>query len=238
MIDNAIILKDLHNKKEDAEEKLLKNNMGLVMGIAKRFFNRGYDQDEIIQVGSMGLLKAIRRFDNAFGVQFSTYAVPLIIGEIKRFIRDDGIIKVSRTHKTNAMKAWQVSEKLSQKLNRTPTIKELSEECDVPIDELVEAMEATAPVESIYKTFDDSDDKRELIDLIGAVEEEGRILDKILIKESLNILKPRERTVVTMRYFKSKTQNEISKVLGVSQVQVSRIEKAALGKLREFIEKG
>lgn len=236
MIDNELILKKLHDGEIDAEEELIKNNMGLVIGIAKRFINRGYEIEDLTQVGSVGLIKAIRKFDKSFNVKFSTYAVPLIMGEIRRFIRDDGPIKVSRTHKTNAMKAWRANEILTQKLDRAPTISELSTECKIPEDELIEAMEATTPPESLYKTGASvADDERELIDKIGAVSEENSILDKVLISQSLNILTARERKVITLRYFSLKTQSSISDIIGVSQVQVSRIEKAALEKMKSFI---
>jgi len=238
MTDNAILLEQIHNGKTEAENEMIKNNMGLVTGIAKRYLNRGYDYEEIIQVGSVGLLKAVRKFDKSFNVQFSTYAVPMIIGEIKRFIRDDGIIKVSRTHKTNAMKAWYARERLTQKLNRTPTVAELSAECGISKEDIIEAMEATAPIESInFRSGNDDDDDRELSERIGTVEEEGRIINRVVIKESMGILKAKEREVVVLRYFSDKTQSQTAKIIGVSQVQVSRLEKAALAKLKDFIEK-
>lgn len=236
MTDNAILLEEIHNGKTEAENEIIKNNIGLVAGIAKRYFNRGYDCEEIIQVGSVGLLKAARKFDKSFNVQFSTYAVPMIIGEIKRFIRDDGIIKVSRTHKTNAMKAWYAQEKLTQKLNRTPTVSELSDECGISKEEIIEAMEATAPVESINCRTSNDDDDREFLERIGTVEDEGRIINRVVIKESMGVLKQKEREVVVLRYFSDKTQSQTAKIIGVSQVQVSRLEKAALAKLKAFIE--
>ncbi len=236
MTDNLILLEEIHNGNREAENEIIQNNMGLVAGIAKRYFNRGYDSEEIMQVGSVGLLKAVRKFDTSFNVQFSTYAVPMIIGEIKRFIRDDGIIKVSRTHKTNAMKARYAQEKLSQQLNRSPTIQEISEECGISGEELTEAMEATAPVESINRSPVSDDDDRELLEKFGAVEEESGIINRVSIKESMGILKQKEREVIVFRYFLGKTQSNISEIIGVSQVQVSRIEKSALKKLKEFME--
>lgn len=236
MINNELILEKIHNGESDAEEELIKNNMGLVAGIAKRFINRGYEMDDLMQIGTVGLIKAIRKFDKNFNVKFSTYAVPLIMGEIRRFIRDDGPIKVSRTHKTNAMKAWCAQEKLIQKLNRTPTISELANESGIKAEELIAAMAATTPPESIYKQKNIGDDnERELIDEIEAVNEEGHIIDRVIIADSLNVLTPRERTVITLRYFGEKTQNSISKLIGVSQVQVSRIEKMALAKLKSYM---
>ncbi len=235
MTDNLTLLKDLHSGKPDSENELVKNNMGLVAGIAKRFYNSGYDSEELIQIGCMGLIKAIRRFDFSFNVQFSTYAVPMIIGEIKRFIRDDGIIKVSRKHKTNALKANVAREKLHQELKRTPTISEIAEECKIDAMEIVEAMEATTEPESIYQPCY-SDEKGELINKLGMIEEDGRIIDKVLVKESLEILSPREKKIIIMRYFYQKTQSDVSKIVGVSQVQISRLEKGALIKMREFLK--
>ncbi len=236
MTDNLVLLKELHNGNSDAENELLKNNIGLVAGIVKRFYNSGYDSEDLIQIGCMGLIKAIRRFDFSFDVKFSTYAVPLIIGEIKRFIRDDGIIKVSRTHKTNAMKANVAKEKLHQELKRTPTISEISKECGITHEEIIEAMEATMPPESIYQQTNDNN-KSELINKLGVVEEEGKIIDKVLVKESLGVLSAREKKIIVMRYFYQKTQSQISKIIGVSQVQISRLEKGALIKMREFLSK-
>lgn len=236
MTDNAILLEKIHNGQTDAENEIIKNNMGLVGGIARRYLNRGYELEELLQVGCLGLLKAVRKFDKSFKVQFSTYAVPMIIGEIKRFIRDDGIIKVSRVHKTNALKIWYAQSRLMQKLNRDPTIAEMCEECKLSEEEIIEAMEATKPLESINRPTGSDEDDRELGEKFGTVEEETKIMDRVIIKESMGALSPKEREVIAMRYFQEKTQLQISKRVGVSQVQVSRIEKAALLKLKKYIE--
>ena len=228
MTDNLVLLHELHNGNAENENELIKNNIGLVMGIAKRFYNCGYDNEDIVQIGCMGLMKAIRRFDLSYNVQFSTYAVPMIIGEIKRFIRDDGIIKVSRKHKTNAMKIKACKELLNQELKRNPTISEISEKCAMSKEEILEAMEATAAPESI--------NQKELIDKLGVVEEEKNIIDRVLLEQSLNILNPREKKIIIMRYFYQKTQCQISKIIGVSQVQISRLEKGALEKMREYLK--
>ena len=234
MIDNAVLLEKIHSGGTDAENQLILNNMGLVGGIAKRFTNRGYDYDELFQVGSIGLIKAVKRFNVEFNVCFSTYAVPMIIGEIKRFIRDDGIIKVSRVHKTNALKIKLCQEKLMQKYNRAPTIGELSKETGISDAEIIEALDATAAPESINQKYE-SDDDREFVDKIGRESVESEILDKVLIKESLNILNNREKKIIVMRYFMGKTQSKIAESIGVSQVQISRIEKQALLKMRDFL---
>ena len=232
MIDNEIILEQSASGKN--EELLIGNNMGLVIGIAKRFLNRGYEMEDLVQIGVVGLIKAIRKFDCSLGVKFSTYAVPLIMGEIKRFIRDDGIIKVSRAHKTNAMKAIYAQQKLVQSLNRVPTISEIANECGLDAGEVIEAMEATALPDSINKAMSDND-SREFEEKIATDNEEEKIIDRVLIKESLNMLSARERTVITLRYFSQKTQSSISDIIGVSQVQISRIEKAALKKMKNYI---
>ena len=186
MTDNKVSINNLNDRQSTAEDELVKNNMGLVLGISKRFFGRGYDCEDIIQIGTIGLIKAIRKFDKSYNVCFSTYAVPLIIGEIKRFIRDDGIIKVSRTHKTNAAKVRIAEEKLSKNLNRNPTVSEISAECGLKPEEIIEALDATAPVESIYQSY--GNDSTQLADRIGDFDEENKILNDISIKESLDIL--------------------------------------------------
>lgn len=221
--------------KSDAEEKLVENNMALVAGIARRFCGSGYDVEELIQIGAIGLIKAVRRFDVNFNVQLSTYAVPVIIGEIKRFLRDDGMIKVGRENKTNSFKINAAKEKLNQKLKRIPTISEISEECGISSEKVIEAMEATAPIDSIHRITDDG--KSELGDKIGNYSEEGRIIDRVTAEEALKILPPREKKIIIMRYYYQKTQSQISEIIGVSQVQVSRLEKGALKKMRDFLNK-
>ncbi len=235
MTDNLKLLNDLHMGKQDAEDELVKNNMPLVCGIARRFCNSSYDIEELIQIGSIGLIKAVRRFDFNFDVQFSTYAVPVIIGEIKRFLRDDGIIKVGRENKTNSFKINAAKEKLNQKLKRIPTISEISEECGISIEKVIEAMEATAPIDSIHRITDDG--KSELGDKIGNDLEEKRIIDRVSVAESMKILSSREKKIIVMRYYYQKTQSQIAKVIGVSQVQISRLEKGALKKMRDFLNK-
>ena len=237
MIDNAILLEKIRSGEHSAENQLVENNMGIVIGLAKRFYNRGYDMDELVQIGSIGLIKAIRKFDGEFGVKFSTYAVPMILGELKRFIRDDGIIKVSRVHKTNAMKIRRAQEKLSQNLNRDPTIAEISAQCGLNTEEIITAMDATAAPESIYRQNKScDDDERELMDKITGICEEDKIINKVVISKALELLDERERKIIIMRYFAGKTQSKIAQIIGVSQVQISRIEKSALQKMRNYID--
>lgn len=232
---NELLLSRLKEGDESARDKLIEDNMGLVYKIAAKFQNCAYEREDLIQIGSMGLIKAARRFDMSYETQFSTYAVPVILGEIKRFLRDDGAIKVSRTLKEIAIKGRKYEEILSRELMRAPTVTEIASRCGVDEETLMEAFNAALPVDSIYKTVGD-DDKMELMNVIEGERIEDAVLDKINIRTSLESLSEREREVITMRYFMGKTQTDISKIVGVTQVQVSRIEKKALLKMREALE--
>lgn len=234
MPDNAELLQRIHNGDKEAQDTMVQINMGLVHSVVKRFAGRGYEKDDLTQIGAIGLIKAIRKFDESYEVRFSTYAVPMIMGEIKRFIRDDGIIKISRSLKENALKGYRAKEKLQKKLNREPTIKEISAECGIDKDELLESFEAAAPPNSIYETVYNNGDKEiNLIDTISGGDPQEDIINKVMIGGILNNLQPREKQILVLRYFKGKTQSEIAEKIGVSQVQVSRIEKRVVTKLRE-----
>ena len=234
MPDNAELLQRIHNGDKEAQDTMVQINMGLVHSVVKRFAGRGYEKDDLTQIGAIGLIKAIRKFDESYEVRFSTYAVPMIMGEIKRFIRDDGIIKISRSLKENALKGYRAKEKLQKKLNREPTIKEISAECGIDKDELLESFEAAAPPNSIYETVYNNGDKEiNLIDTISGGDPQEDIINKVMIGGILNNLQPREKQILVVRYFKGKTQSEIAEKIGVSQVQVSRIEKRVVTKLRE-----
>jgi RNA polymerase sporulation-specific sigma factor len=219
---------------ESAVEQLIRENSGLVWSVVKKFSKRGYELDDLYQIGAIGLLKCIRKFDLSYDVKFSTYAIPMIIGEIKRFLRDDGIIKVSRPMKELAAKARYAQETLTAKLNRTPTINELAKEINVDIEELVIAMEAGLEVESLYTTIYQGDGNPVyLIDKVAQNHDTGEQTVNILaLKQLIGRLKPKERQVVILRYFQDKTQMEVAKAIGVSQVQVSRIEKRVLQTLK------
>ena len=220
---------------EAAVEQLIRQNNGLVWSVVKKFAKRGYEPDDLYQIGSIGLLKCIRKFDLTMDVQFSTYAIPMIIGEIKRFLRDDGMIKVSRPMKELATKARYATEVLITKLNRTPTLNELAEELHVETEELVVAMEAGHEVESLYATIYQGDGSPiYLIDKVAQNRDNNDATTNILaLKQLIGRLKPKERKVIWLRYFRDKTQMEVAKAIGVSQVQVSRIEKRVLGILRD-----
>ncbi len=233
MRDNTALIERVREGDKQAEDIMVEKNMGLVYSIVKRFINRGYDVEDLTQIGAIGLIKAVKKFDPEFNVQFSTYAVPMITGEIKRFLRDDGAIKISRSLKENAMKGWKCEEILRRRLNRQPTISEISKECGISPEELLESFEAAAPPESIYESVYDNGDKEiRLLDTIAGGEIEEGVINKVMIDDILSKLKPREKEIILLRYFRGKTQSEIAKLIGVSQVQISRIEKKAIERIR------
>ena len=233
MRDNTALIERVLSGDKQAENIMVEKNMGLVYSIVRRFLNRGYDAEDLTQIGAIGLIKAVKKFNPEFNVQFSTYAVPMITGEIKRFLRDDGAIKISRTLKEIAMKGWRSEEILRRRLNRQPTIKEISQECGIDTENLVEAFEAATPPGSIYESIYDNGEKEiHLLDTIAGEEIEDGIINKVMIDEILEKLTPREKEIILLRYFRGKTQTEIAEVIGVSQVQVSRIEKQARERIR------
>ena len=238
MRDNAALIERVLEGDKQAENIMVEENMGLVYSIVRRFTNRGYETEDLTQIGAIGLIKAVKKFNPEFNVQFSTYAVPMITGEIKRFLRDDGAVKISRSLKENAMKGWRSEELLRRRLNREPTIKEISEECGIDAESLIEAFEAAAPPESIYGSIYDNGEKEiHLLDVIAGEEIEDSVINKVMIDDILSRLAPREKEIILLRYFRGKTQSEIAKVIGVSQVQISRIEKKAIERIREGIKR-
>jgi len=228
------LIKSAKDGDKEALGKIVEENSGLVWSIVTRFIGRGCETEDLFQIGSIGLIKAVERFDEGLGLQFSTYAVPMIMGEIRRFLRDDGIIKVSRSVKETAAKAGYCIKNLQSKLGREPTISELSETLGIPTEELTMALEATSAPDSIYRSVGDSDSSTLLLDKISSemdVEEDA--INKVAVRELLKEAEPKERQIIYYRYFKDKTQSEIAKMLNISQVQVSRIEKRLLKRLRE-----
>ena len=221
----------------EAENFLVENNIGLVRSVVRRFLNRGCEYDDLIQIGSIGLLKAIKKFDSSYNVRFSTYAIPMIIGEIKRFLRDDGIIKVSRNLKEIANKANIAKETLEKDYGREPTISEIGSVLDISKEDLVVAMESVQSTEYLYETIHQDDGSPILlIDRISCNEgEDVDVIDRLALKEVLSGLEAKERQIIMLRYFKDMTQCQVAKLLGMSQVQVSRIEKKIMGKLRQGI---
>ena len=223
---------------EEAKEILIKNNLGLVRSVISKFSNIGYERDDLFQLGSIGLIKSIYKFDSKFNVKFSTYAVPMILGEIKRYLRDDGMVKVSRSLKQIAIKAKTQTEILTKKLGREPSIDEIAQELDVEKEDLVMAMEANFSVEYLHGVIHEEEGSPicliDKISLKGENEEE-KLIDNLLLKQILNKLEKRERQIIVLRYFEDKTQSEIGDILNISQVQVSRIEKKVLSKLKSYI---
>lgn len=224
--------------RSEAKEQIIRENTGLIWSVVKRFGNRGYDSEDLFQIGSIGLLKCIAKFDLSYEVKFSTYAVPMIIGEIKRFLRDDGMIKVSRPIKETAAKARYMQDAMTKREGRSPTVSELAEAIGVGVEELVVALEASMEVESLYSPVAQPDGSElYLIDKLSEREDsEHSLVDKIALKQLIGRLKPKERQIIMLRYFQDKTQTEIAKEIGVSQVQVSRIEKKVLKIMRENFE--
>lgn len=220
---------------KEAKEELVNNNLGLVHHIVKRFVGRGVDAEDLFQIGSIGLLKAIEHFDMQFGVQFSTYAVPMIQGEIKRFMRDDGMIKVSRSIKENSFKINKAVNEYIQKFGKEPTVMTLCEATGLNPEDIVMAMEATTDVESIYKTVTNCEGSEQfLVDkLIGEKNEDEKIVNNVMLAQLMDTLGTMEKELLRLRYFEDKTQVQVAGILGISQVQVSRLEKKILMGLRK-----
>lgn len=257
------LLKRARAGDKEARNKIVEENVGLVWNIVKRFSGRGYDADDIFQIGCIGLIKSIDNFDMQFGVKFSTYAVPMITGEIKRFLRDDGMIKVSRTIKENGWKVKKAADTLGQELGRVATVKEIAAVTELEPEDIILALEANSEVDSIYRTVYQSEGKDiYMVDQIvkncqgsasyvassskdsgrgvgfdGSVqdEEKEKLLNHILLNELLDSLNEKERKLIEYRYYKEMTQTEVAKELGISQVQVSRLEKKILKNLREKV---
>jgi len=234
-------IKELIKKAQEGDitsrEKLINCNLKLVFKVVERFLNRGYEVEDLFQIGTIGLIKAIDKFDLSQNVKFSTYAVPMIVGEIRRFLRDDQPIRVSRSTKELGVKILKEKEALMVKLGREPTISELEEALNYPREAIIEALEAGQNLASLFETVhqDDGDPIYLLDQIKRTVDEEQSLLENLSIKEVLNKLEPRERYILINRFFKDKTQMEIAKTLGISQVQVSRLERQALLKLKQYL---
>ena len=228
------LIRQSKNGDNESKEILLKNNVLLIKSLVSRFKNKGVDYDDLFQLGSIGFLKAITNFDESFGVRFSTYAVPMILGEIKRFLRDDGEIKVSRLIK---MQACEISKFVETKLKETgvePTVEEIATALNMEKEDVVFAMDSSKMPVSIYETVEDGDDGGlSLIDKLPSSYVEDEHIDSLYLKSLISTLDERERQIIYLRYFKDKTQGEVARILGVSQVQVSRLEMRILTKLRK-----
>lgn len=217
---------------QDAKERLVVDNSGLIWSVARRYFGRGVDPDDLYQLGCVGFLKAVAGFDTGYGTQFSTYAVPKIAGEIRRFLRDDGAIKVSRGVKERAATIKQARQRLTVTLGREPSLSELSSETGFTAEEIAAAESATAAAESIQR--ESGEEGFTLEDVLSDGNQEERLIEHIALREAISKLPERERLVIDLRFFHGLTQDQSAKILGVSQVQVSRIEKKALQTLRKY----
>lgn len=229
-----------HQGDKEARDTLFEENTGLIYSVARRFLGRGVEMEDLFQIGSIGLLKAVDKFDPAFEVKFSTYAIPMILGELKRFFRDDGMIKVSRSIKENQHRVYLAREKIEKELGREPSLKEIAEMLEMPSEEVAMTMDSAAEVESLYRTVYQSEGTDiSLIDKIPEKENaEEHLLNRIFLEEILGKLESSDRKLLYMRYFQDQTQTQIAEQLGVSQVQVSRMEKRILKKLRSLYRDG
>ncbi|WP_062305983.1 RNA polymerase sporulation sigma factor SigF [Alicyclobacillus sendaiensis] len=230
------LLERSHRGDAEARERLIVHNQRLVWAVVQRFLGRGYDAEDLFQIGCIGLMKAVDKFDLSYDVKFSTYAVPMIIGEIQRFLRDDSTVKVSRSLKETAKQIRHVRDRLAKELGRQPHITEIAEAMGMEPSEIVFAQEALRAPASIHETVYENDgDPIYLMDQIADEETEGKF-DKVELHEIIGRLPERERFIVYMRFFRDKTQSDVARVLGISQVQVSRLEKRILQQIRQELE--
>ena len=227
------------NGDKEAGELLVQENLGLVGSVVKRFENRGYDRDDLFQIGAIGLMKAIEKFDFSYEVRFSTYAVPLVTGEIRRFLRDDGMMKVSRSIKESGWRVKKSREKLEQKLGRSVTMQELADDTGLSKEEIALAIDATEEVTSIYQTIYQSDGSElYLVDKVADdAPEEEELLNRLTVQQLIGMLDPKEQQIIRLRYFEGKTQCNVADTMGMTQVQVSRMEKKILQKMRAMCGK-
>ena len=237
--ENERLLAEAKNGNEEAMKCLIELNLPLVSALTKKFLNRGYEYEDIFQIGCIGLVKAVNNFDPEFNVKFSTYAVPMITGEVKRFLRDDGMIKVSRSVKSLARQIHYAKEQLAKDLNREPTIEELSEHSGINKEDIILAIESSNSLQYLYDTIHHEEGSAVLlIDKLSekSNDDDNTMADRIALKEALRCLDEKSRQIIMLRYFKDKTQVQVAKMLGISQVQVSRIEKKVLKAMREKLE--
>lgn len=226
-LDSIELIRLAQKGDKSAREKVIVDNMALVWSIVKRFTNRGYEAEDLFQIGSIGLMKAIDKFDTGYDVKLSTYAVPMIIGEIKRFIRDDGIVKISRSIKENNMRINQAKERLQQLTGREASIEELEKETGIPKEDIITATEALKEPEYI-----DREEYR--VNMIGKEDDKEEVINRVFLEKILSELREDERKLIDLRFYQEKTQVEVARCMGISQVQVSRAEKKILLKLRKI----
>lgn len=222
-----------HNGDKSARDEMIQGNLKLVLSVIQRFSNRGEPLDDLFQVGCMGLIKSIDNFNTDLQVKFSTYAVPMIIGEVRRYLRDNNSVRVSRSLRDTAYKAIQVRERLSNELNREPKVEEIARELDMSKEEVVIALEAIVEPVSLYEpVYNDGGDAIYVMDQIGDKNTPDSWMDEIMIRDQIKKLSQREKNILNLRFMLGKTQTEVAKEIGISQAQVSRLEKGALKKIK------
>ena len=221
---------------EAARERIINCNLRLVFNLIQRFSNRGYDMEDLFQIGTIGLIKAIDKFDLSYQVRFSTYAVPMVIGDIRRFLRDDGPMKISRSLKETGIRIRYTQEQLTKELGREPKLSEVAEKLELTLEQLTEAMEATQYLTSIHEElYQDDGDAIYVIDQLADQQEDNQFLDHMALEEVMDRLPDREKNILYLRFYRDQTQTEVAKKIGISQVQVSRLERSALKKVREML---
>ena len=227
------LLKKSQAGDKDARDELVKGNLRLVLSVIQRFANRGENMDDLFQVGCIGLIKAIDNFDTTMDVKFSTYAVPMVIGEIRRYLRDNNSVRVSRSMRDTAYKAMQIKERVLSEQGREPSVEEIAKELEMRKEDVVLAMEAIVEPVSLYESvYSDGGDTIYVMDQIGDKNDDSNWLDEILLREEIQKLSPREKRILTLRFMQGKTQMEVANEVGISQAQVSRLEKGALNKIK------
>ena len=231
-----IIKTGSEKEKKIARDKMINGNLRLVLSVIQRFTNRGENPDDLFQVGVIGLIKAIDNFDPGLDVRFSTYGVPMIIGEIRRYLRDNNSVRVSRSMRDTAYRAMQIKEQLTVKNNREPTVEEIAKIMEVPKETVVLALEAIVEPVSLYEpVFSDGNDTIYVMDQIGDKNDDSTWLEEIAVKEAITNLSDREKKILSLRFFRGKTQMEVANEIGISQAQVSRLEKNALRIMRNYL---
>ena len=232
--EKELLLKKIKNGDTQARERFINGNLRLVLSIVQRFSQSSENIDDLFQIGCVGMIKAIDNFDISQGVQFSTYAVPMIIGEIKRYLRDSNPIRVSRSLRDTAYRAMQVKERLTAENNREPSMDQIAKELDIPREDVVLSLESIVEPVSLYEpVFNDGGDTIYVMDQVGDNNDDSNWLDEIALKEAINDLSDREKKILTMRFFQGKTQMEVASEIHISQAQVSRLEKGALDKIKK-----
>lgn len=227
------LLKKSQAGDKNARDELVKGNLRLVLSVIQRFSNRGENMDDLFQVGCIGLIKAIDNFDTTMDVKFSTYAVPMVIGEIRRYLRDNNSVRVSRSMRDTAYKAMQIKERVLSEQGREPSVEEIAKELEMRKEDVVLAMEAIVEPVSLYESvYSDGGDTIYVMDQIGDKNDDSNWLDEILLREEIQKLSPREKRILTLRFMQGKTQMEVANEVGISQAQVSRLEKGALNKIK------